>query len=98
MILATATPVQFHPIEAWDMLNVLSKGSDQVLGNLWSNWRRAAEVIPIVIREEFISQDIHDAWNWLRNPFPPADEHRSFRAIRKSLGMKDWDYVIEGGK
>jgi superfamily II DNA or RNA helicase len=97
MILATATPVQLHPIEAWDMLDVLSRGNEQVLGNLWSNWRKAAEVIPIVMGEESISQDVHDAWTWLRNPFPPADEHRSFRAIRKSLGMKDSDYIIQGG-
>ena len=47
MILATATPVQLHPIEAWDMLDVLSRGSDRVLGKYeWSNWRRASEVIP----------------------------------------------------
>lgn len=97
MILATATPVQLHPIEAWDMLNILSTGNEQVLGNAWSNWRRASEVIPIVMGEEYIPQDVHDAWSWLRNPFPPANEHRSFKAIRKSLRMEDSDFVIQGG-
>jgi hypothetical protein len=97
MILATATPVQLHPIEAWDMLNVLSVSSEQVLGNAWSNWRKPAEVIPIVMGQEYISENVHDAWNWLRNPFSPESEHRSFRAIRKSLGMKDSNYVIQGG-
>jgi len=96
MILATATPVQLHPIEAWDMLNVLSIGNEQVLGNAWSNWRRPAEVIPIVMGEAQISEDINDAWNWLRNPFPPATEHRSFRDIRRRLRMKDSDYVVSG--
>ncbi|HEY9767261.1 MAG TPA: hypothetical protein V6C71_01990 [Coleofasciculaceae cyanobacterium] len=47
--------------------------------------------------EEHIFENVHDAWNWLRNPFPPESEHRSFRAIRKSLGMKDSDFVIQGG-
>ena len=97
MILATATPVQLHPIEAWDMLDVLSRGNEQVLGNAWSNWRRASEVIPIVMGEEQISEDVHDAWNWLRNPFPPANEHRSFQAIRRRLQMEDSDYIIQGG-
>jgi ERCC4-related helicase len=96
MILATATPVQLHPIEAWDMLNVLSFGSEKVLGNAWSNWRRAVEVIPIVMGEEFISEDVYDAWNWLRNPFPPESEHRSFRDIRRRLQMNDLDYVASG--
>lgn len=97
MILATATPVQLHPIEAWDMLDILSRGSERVFGNAWSNWCRASEVIPIVMGEESISENVHDAWNWLRNPFPPANEHRSFRAIRQRLRMEDSDFVIQGG-
>ena len=97
MILATATPVQLHPIEAWDMLDILSRGSDRVFGNAWSNWRRASEVIPIVMGEESIPEDVHDAWNWLRNPFPPANEHRSFQAIRRRLQMQESDFVIQGG-
>jgi len=97
MILATATPVQLHPIEAWDMLNILSTGNEQVLGNDWSNWRKPSKVIPVVMGEEQISEDVHDAWNWLRNPFPPANENRSFKAIRKSLRMTDSDFVIPGG-
>jgi hypothetical protein len=55
------------------------------------------EIGSIVMGEEYISENVHDAWNWLRNPFPPESEHRSFRAIRKSLGMKDSNYVIQGG-
>ncbi len=97
MILATATPVQLHPIEAWDMLDILSRGSDRVFGNAWSNWRRASEVIPIVMGEESISGNVHDAWNWLRNPFPPANEHRSFRGIRQRLRMEESDFIIQGG-
>jgi superfamily II DNA or RNA helicase len=96
MILATATPVQLHPIEAWDMLDILSKGSDRVLGNTWSNWRKPVEVIPIIMGEEKISEDIYEAWNWLRNPFPPANEERSFRDTRRRLNMTDLDYIISG--
>ena len=96
MILATATPVQLHPIEAWDMLDVLSVGSEQVLGNAWSNWCRPAEVIPIVMGEARISEDVYEGWNWLRNPLPPANEHRSFRDIRRRLKMRDSDYVAPG--
>ncbi len=96
MILATATPVQLHPIEAWDMLNILGVGNEQVLGNAWSKWRKSAEVIPVVMGDEKIPETVHDAWDWLRNPFPPAGEHRSFREIRRRLQMNDSDYVISG--
>jgi hypothetical protein len=40
MLLATATPVQLHPIEAWDLLAILSAGNEAVLGNDWSEWRK----------------------------------------------------------
>ena len=32
MLLATATPVQIHLIEAWDLLKILAQGNDMVLG------------------------------------------------------------------
>jgi len=37
MLLATATPVQLRPVEAWDLLDVLARGSEAVLGGAWSN-------------------------------------------------------------
>lgn len=40
LLLATATPVQLHPIEAWDLLDALGRGSDAVLGGYGSQWRR----------------------------------------------------------
>ena len=39
MLLATATPVQIHPIEAWDLLFILSQGNDFVLGDYLSRWQ-----------------------------------------------------------
>jgi len=30
MLLSTATPVQMHPIEAWDLLRLLSEGNDHI--------------------------------------------------------------------
>ncbi|WP_330616240.1 hypothetical protein, partial [Romboutsia sp. 13368] len=39
MLLATATPVQLHPIEAYDLMNILSQKNDSVLGSIFSKWR-----------------------------------------------------------
>lgn len=40
MLLATATPVQLYPVEAWDLLAALSHGTDHVLGNVRWQWMR----------------------------------------------------------
>lgn len=33
MLLATATPIQLHPVELWDLMNILSQKNDSVLGS-----------------------------------------------------------------
>ena len=96
MLLATATPVQLHPIEAWDLLNILANGNNQVLGELWSEWRKPEQAIDIVMGTVELPDDIHEAWRWIRNPFPPASEGTSFRRLRKSLGLKDNEFIAPG--
>ena len=39
LLLATATPVQLRPVEAWDLLDILSRGDYSVLGDAYSRWR-----------------------------------------------------------
>jgi len=97
MLLATATPVQIHPIEAWDLLRILSQGNDQVLGTQWSEWQKAQKAIPVVTGESEIPFEIGEAWRWIRNPMPPASEGFVFRNLRKNLGLKDEDFVADGG-
>lgn len=96
LLLATATPVQLHPIEAWDMLTMLGCGNEQVLGNAWSEWRQPAKILPIVLGEKPFPGDPVYAWPFIRNPLPPASEHRTFREIRRRLRMSDSDYVAAG--
>lgn len=53
MLLATATPVQLHPVEAWDLLRILSHGNDGVLGG-WtqtSPWYRASRCLKVATGE-----------------------------------------------
>nr|WP_257280529.1 MULTISPECIES: hypothetical protein [unclassified Endozoicomonas] len=95
MLLATATPVQLHPVEAFDLLSILALGSDQVLGDAWSEWRKADRAVPMVMGDMEISVDEALAWSWVRNPLPQAEEHRSFRDLRKRLHMQPGDYVAD---
>ena len=102
MILATATPIQIHPIEAWDLLDVLSQGNSAVLGeNEMSKWSSSPEsAIDFLMSTEKNApgriKDNRDRWEWLRNPLPfpryksngdIADSQLPFQSIRQIIGM-----------
>ena len=96
MLLATATPVQLRPIEAWDLLDILSRGSDAVLGGAWSKWRHSQFALALVMGTAKKPEDELDMWDWLRTPLPPAQEYRDFEMLRRSLGMTDGDVSANG--
>jgi hypothetical protein len=96
MLLATATPVQLRPVEAWDLLDVLSRGSEAVLGGAWSEWRKADDALGLVMGATPPPTDELDMWNWVRTPFPPRHEHRDFEILRRSLGMPDEEVTARG--
>ena len=96
MLLATATPVQLYPVEAWDLLAALSHGTDHVLGNDWSNWRHPSEALELVVGERQLPDDDTARWQWMRNPLPPSGEHRDFALIRRSLNLADSAAVAAG--
>lgn len=99
MLLATATPVQLRPIEAWDLLDVLGRGSEAVLGGAWSKWRNNPEMaIELITGQRELPQDDLDMWEWMRTPFPPRSEHRDFEIIRRSLGKTDTDVSAKGNE
>ena len=96
MLLATATPVQIRPVEAWDLLDVLSRGSEAILGGAWSQWRHAESALALVMGTVRYPEDDLDMWQWVRTPLPPSIEHRDFEILRRSLGMTDND-ISAGG-
>jgi hypothetical protein len=96
LLLATATPVQLRPIEAWDLLDILSRGDDSMLGYPYSNWRRAAKGLDLIMGRLSAPENIVEKWEWFRNPFPPRQEHRDFDIIRRHLDVADEQSVIPG--
>lgn len=100
MLLATATPVQLHPVEAWDLLHILSHGNEGVLGG-WtqtSPWYRPSHCLDIATGNTAIpTGDVRDGWEYVRDPLPSRLEDSSFERIRRNLDASDtrWQFNPE---
>ncbi|MHB8949722.1 MAG: SNF2-related protein, partial [Rhodoferax sp.] len=100
MLLATATPVQLHPVEAWDLLHILSQGNDGVLGG-WTHsspWFQASRCLNIATGDaEVPTADVRSGWEYVRDPLPSKFENPAFDRIRRSLDASDtrWQFTPE---
>ena len=100
MLLATATPVQLHPVEAWDLLHILSHGNESVLGG-WtqtSPWFQASHCLEIATGGAAVpTADVRSGWQYVRDPLPSRFEDPAFDRIRRSLDASDtrWQFNPE---
>ena len=100
MLLATATPVQLHPVEAWDLLHILSHGNDGVLGG-WtqsSPWFQPSQCLDIATGVETVpTADDRAGWQYVMDPLPSRFEGPAFDRIRRSLDANDtrWQFNPE---
>jgi superfamily II DNA or RNA helicase len=94
VLLGTATPIQTDVADLWDLLKVLNQGADFVLGDGWSPWRNCVKSIP------FITGDVRptteqEAWEWFRNPMPPAKEADViFGHVRSAIDLPDKKFIV----
>ena len=99
MLLATATPVQLHPIEAWDLLHILSHGNDGVLGGRTrsSPWYQPSRCLEIATGQQIVPLDPFDGWQFVRDPLPARSEDPAFDKIRRNLDADDkrWQFRPE---
>lgn len=99
MLLATATPVQLHPVEAWDLLHTLSFGNDGVLGG-WtrtSPWYQASRCLAIATGQQTVPTEANEGWQFVRDPLPARSEDSAFDRIRKNIDADDqqWQFKPE---
>jgi hypothetical protein len=100
MLLATATPVQLHPVESWDLLEILSHGNEGVLGG-WTHtspWFRPSSCLEIATGYARVpTDDDRDGWEYVRDPMPSRFEDPALRRIRDHLGAEDsqWQFKPE---
>ena len=95
VLLGTATPIQTDVADLWDLMNILSQGVDFVLGNYMSPWRDQARAIPMITGEVNVTGE-REAWEWFRNPMPPAKEADViFGHVRNAIGLPDDRFVTD---
>jgi superfamily II DNA or RNA helicase len=97
LLLGTATPIQTEASELWDLLKILNAGSRFVLGredvSRWRSWDAALPLVKGTVRPA----DGHDAWEWLRNPLPPASEDSLFAGLRLRLRVPIENFFTDVG-
>jgi len=97
LLLGTATPIQTEVSDLWDLLHILNRSAEFVLGR-FSNWSECDRALPIVKGEQVMETETQ-AWEWLRNPLPPADENALFANLRLQLDIpnqKAWTDIGYG--
>nr|WP_202946598.1 phospholipase D-like domain-containing anti-phage protein [Achromobacter arsenitoxydans] len=99
MLLATATPVQLHPVEAWDLLRILSQGNDGVLGG-WTHsspWFKPSRCLSVATGELTVPTESADGWWYASDPLPSRHESSEASAIRNRLNAPDtkWQFRPE---
>ena len=95
VLLGTATPIQTDIADLWDLMKVLGKGASHVMGDGWSLWNDQAKAIPVITGQVKIQRE-REAWDWFRNPIPPAKESEIvFGHIRNAIGMRDNQFICE---
>lgn len=99
LLLATATPVQVNPIEAWDLVNALGVGSDKVMGDKFSRWHKEAQYsLKLITGEATLTYNEEVIWSYIRNPFPSKlEDNNNFKILRNQLNIEDEVHVLPQG-
>jgi superfamily II DNA or RNA helicase len=100
MLLATATPIQINPIEAFDLLNALALPTDKVMGDAYSAWRKTPQTaIEYISGEKEQPTAEAEMWQIVRDPFPPrTEQNRRIGTLRDQLGVSEDVYVLQQNK
>ncbi len=95
VLVASATPIQLHAVELWDIIFMLSQGAPHVLGR--SSGYRNEWVDPAVMDymtgERSLPNHPVTQWELLKNPLAPASDDPFYRQLRSEFGISDQEVV-----
>jgi superfamily II DNA or RNA helicase len=86
LILGTATPIQTHVSELWDLLGILGGGADFVIGDALSPWREVEEAVEVITGRKTMD-NAQMVWRWISNPLPPSNDSNLAAQIRENLNV-----------
>jgi superfamily II DNA or RNA helicase len=90
ILLGTATPIQIDRMELYDLMGILHRGCERILGGIGSNWRHdPREAMDLVSGRTEPPTSITQLWAWLRDPLIPKGEHSLATQVRAQLGVPD---------
>lgn len=107
LLLATATPVQTHTIEAYDLLTALSPASYApaygILGDRMNSlWRKESQtMLDILCDAKPVPRNAVKIWDLMRDPLPLPDASdtsaaaRQIRSLRQRLDLPDTTFVLQ---
>lgn len=97
VLLGTATPIQTDVEDMWDLLQILSKGAEHVIGDGWSTWNNASNVVPVITGKKKVTTE-SEAWTLFRNPLPPSSEGEViFGHMRDAVHLPKDRFVVTKG-
>jgi len=66
----------------------LNRGNDTVLGSHYSRWVADPRVgLDYILGHEEPPRALAEAWEWMRDPLPPAEEGGEWAVLRRRLGL-----------
>ena len=96
VLLGTATPMQTDPSDLWDLMQVLGRDAEHVLGNFISPWQNNLDRSLALVSGRERPQEEGDAWPWLSNPLPLGSEHHFFDHVRSDLEIPEGTFSVGG--
>jgi hypothetical protein len=90
VLLGTATPIQIDQMELYDLMRILHRGCERILGEIGSSWRHdPRHAMDLVAGRSEPPTSIAQLWAWLRDPLIPKGEHPLATQVRAQLGAPD---------
>ncbi len=95
ILMGTATPIQLYPIEAWDLLNILSQGDEKILGSYASHWQTNPALALKLLSGELKLNRVEEIFDWMRNPLPDSfEDPQNIGILRDSAELSDSEHIL----
>jgi hypothetical protein len=90
VLMASATPVQLDRMELYELMRILHRGCERVLGGIGSNWvHDPAGAMDLVGGQADPPPSVASLWSWVRDPLIPLGEHPVATQLRAELGAAE---------